>query len=133
MQSNVITLNVDELNNDTTVSTPYTRFDEYQNRTVYVGENHTLASRDQLTLYRSFPSPSGNFKGVGKSSFKLSRDFIVDGADGVSQLVSPMIIEVKVSIPIGVSDADVLKMRQTAVAMLDLDTVMDELNQKLMI
>jgi hypothetical protein len=42
-----------------------------------------------------------------------------------------MIIEVKINVPVGVTDADILQQRQTALALLDLDSVMDALNNRL--
>lgn len=136
MQPNTITLTVDEQNDGATTTDAtieYERYDEYQNRSVYSSENHSLDSRDLLSFSRSFPTKNGNFRGVGKSTFKFTRDISVDGVDGVAQLVTPMIMEVKLSAPVGVSDAEILKFRQTALALLDDDTVMTPLNSQLQI
>ena len=68
MLDNTITLPVDELENDTLVNQDYTRYDEYNNRTIYVGTGHTLAQRDTMTVSRTFPKPYGNHPGVPNSS-----------------------------------------------------------------
>jgi len=133
MQPNSITLPVDYLNNGTTTDETYTRFEEYQNRSVYIGENHSPDMRDTISLYRSFPTKNGNFKGVAKTSVKLSVDHTVPGVDGVAQLSAPIIWELSASIPVGVSVEDALKSRQRALAVLDLDAVMTPLNSQLMV
>lgn len=133
MQPNQLLLDVDYLNDGTTTEETYERYEEYQNRAVYVGENHTPDSRDTVNLYRSFPTKSGNFKGVAKSSIKSTVDHVVPGVDGVAQLTSPVIIEVTFSVPLGVSAADLLKCRQRVLALLDDDAVMDKLNLQLMV
>jgi hypothetical protein len=133
MQANSITLAVDELNNASTTDHVYGRFDEYQNRSVYNHANHSLDSRDTLTMYRTFPKVSGNFKGMAKSAVKFSQDLSVDGVDGVASLVSPIIVEVSFSIPVGATAAEQLIARQRAIALLDDDTVMVALNNQLVI
>ena len=136
MQPNEVILSVDELNDDTTTADAdytYSRFEENLNRSVYVGEGHTLTSRDTLALYRTFPTVNGNFKGVSKTSFKFTVDQGVDGVDGVSTLTAPMIFEVKSSIPVGTSAAQILIGRQKALALLDRDDIMGPLNETLMI
>lgn len=133
MQPSEITLAVDVANNATLVNRVYTRFDQYQNRTVYVGANHTSAVRDSLAFYRSFPRVSGNFKGVDKTSFKITRDMIVTGVDGIASITAPMILEVSFSLPVGVSLATQLELRQQSVALLDRDDIMTPLNSQLLI
>lgn len=133
MQDNVITLAVDELNNDSTVDYDFTRYDEYQNRSVYIGEDHDLASRDTLSLYRTLPKPAGNYKGNAKSSFKISKDYAVDGVDGIASLTAPLIVEVSFSIPVGIAAADRMIARQRAIALLDDDTFMESLTAQLMV
>lgn len=133
MQPNSIILPVDKLNTGVTTDETFGRYDEYQNRTIYTGDGHSLSSDNKLTMYRTFPKPSGNFKGVGKSSYKFTKDFTVLGVDGLAQLTAPLIVEVNFSIPVGISDADVLEARQRALALLDIDTIMDDLNIGLVI
>lgn len=133
MQPNTLTLAVDVLNDGTPVNSTFTRFEEFQNRSVYVDSVHSMAQRSTLSLYRSFPKQSGNFRGVSKSSIKFSRDFNVTGVDGSSTIVSPFIAEVSFSIPLGVTDAEILVMRQRIIALLDADSIMTPLNSMLMI
>lgn len=133
MQPNVITLPVDNANDGNTVDQSYSRYDEYQNRTTYVGENHSPANRDQIAMYRSFPTKSGNFKGTSKSAVKLTEDVSVPGADGVATLTVPCIAEVSFSIPVGMPATKVLELRQRIIALLDDDQIMDDLSVRLMI
>lgn len=134
MQPNVITLAVDEQNDGVgPVDHVFTRFEEYLNRALYVGANHSLAARDTLGLYRTAPKVSGNFRGVAKTAVKFSKDITVLGVDGVANIVAPIIIEVSFSVPVGALSADVLIMRQRQVALLDQDTIMGPLNELLMI
>jgi len=133
MQPNIISLTVDPLNNATTETQEYTRFEEFLNRSKYVTSDHSLQSRDELTLYRTFPKQAGNFRGVGKSATKFALDVLVPGVDDTTTLNSSIIVEVSFSVPVGASDADVLLMRQRAVALLDLDSVMSPLNSQLMV
>jgi len=133
MQDNQLVLQVDPLNDATIVPETYERGETYTHRTVYQGENHSSASRDTVTLYRSYPSKNGNFNGVDKTSVKFSQDQGVLGVDGVSTLSAPFIIEVNFSIPVGVSAAEVLKARQRTIAILDDDAIMDKLNTQLLV
>lgn len=133
MQDNVLTLAVDELNNSVTVDHVFNRFEEHQNRSVYIGASHQLSARDTLTLYRTFPKANGNFKGTGKSALKFTTDKSVEGVDGTTSLTSPIISEVSFSVPVGVSLADMLIARQRLIAILDSDTFMDALMNQLMV
>ena len=134
MQPNQISLSVDTLNDGAAIETQnYDRFEEFLNRSKYVGENHTLAMRDELTLYRTFPKQAGNLRGVQKSAVKFTFDVLVPGVDGTTMLVQPLIIEVSAAIPVGVTDVITRLCRQRAVSLLDLDSVMDPLNNKLMV
>lgn len=133
MQPNTITLAVDELNDSTTVDHTFTRYEEFQNRSVYIGESHDISLRDTLSLYRSFPKQSGNYRGTAKTSVKFTTDVSVVGVDGIASIVSPLILEVSFSVPVGVTPAQLVLARQRAIALLDTDTVMTSLNSTLMI
>lgn len=123
MLDNNYTLAVDVANNGTPVDLTYTRFDEYNNRTVYISENHEPGNEDKLTFYRTLPTSSGNFKGTRKTAFKFSVDVVVPGVDG-TDIQSTCILEVSSSLPVGVS-ADLAKeIRQRALALIDNDTIM---------
>lgn len=129
MLDNSITLPVDETNaGGATANHVFSRHEEYQNRSLYIGEGHLPGeARNQLAFYRTAPKPSGNFKGTRKTSIKLTRDCTVAGVDG-STLTSPRIIEVSFSFPVGAAAADIVLDRQTVIALLDVDTIMDSLN-----
>jgi len=131
MQANTITLAVDELNNASTTNHVYSRFDEYQNRTVYTEAIHQLTLRDTLSFYRTFPKASGNFKGTAKTTLKFSKDYAVDGVDGVASLIAPLIAEVSFSVPVGVTAAAQMIARQRCISILDDDTVMVALMNQL--
>jgi hypothetical protein len=89
--------------------------------------DHDPAARNLLGLYRTAPKVNGNFKGVLKTSAKFTRDYTVAGVDS-SDLVSPAIVEVNFSFPVGFAAADFVEIRQTLLALLDNDTIMDNLN-----
>lgn len=133
MQPNTITLTVDPLNNGTTEQQDYVRYEEAANRSTYIGEDHLPDARNTLAVYRTFPTKTGNFKGVAKSSAKFTQDVVVPGVDGVSQLTAPIIVEVSFSIPVGATAADVKLARQRVVALCDADSIMDALNIQLMV
>jgi hypothetical protein len=132
MLDNTFTLQAD-LENDggTLTDILMTRIEEYLNRSVYKGPDHTLVSRDTLGFYRTAPKKVGNFNGVAKSSVKSTHDHTVAGVDSSTTLTSPIIIETNFSIPVGVTHAQVLAARQRHVALLDLDAIMTKLNEGL--
>jgi hypothetical protein len=131
MQPGTITLQVDELNNDTDVPCLFRQYDKYANRSIYIGPSHELTLQDKFTLYRTFQKVSGNFRGTAKSAFKFSTDYLVSGVDGIADLTAPMIIEVSFSVPVGIAVADQLIGRQRAIALLDDDAVMVPLMNQL--
>lgn len=119
MQADTIILAVDELNNGTTVNQIYTRTDYSGNRSYYIGAAHDALHRDEMTLFRSAAKPTGNFRGVEKTSVKFTWDQQVPGADGVATLTSPGICDCGFSLPIGMSDGAKLELRQRVMAALD--------------
>jgi len=133
MQADQITLQVDPANNDTIVPEVFTRYVESENRSEYIGVNHLPEARNKFALYRTFPTRSGNFKGVAKSAVKFTEDKVVPGVDAASSLTAPAILEISFSVPVGVSIADIVALRQRAIAALDDDTVMNALNTQLLI
>jgi hypothetical protein len=130
MLDNIITLPVDELHDATDVNCAYTRHEESVNRTVYISPDHSLVAPDLLTFYRTPVKQSGNFRGVAKTSAKFSQSILVDGVDATTSVSAPIIIDVGFSVPVGATPAQVLLARQRAVALLDLDAIMDELNNR---
>lgn len=132
MQPDVITLAVDVANNATLVNQVYDRFDYFQNRSIYIGPNHSVASPNTLTLYRTAPKQSGNFKGMAKVAAKFSEAQSVEAVDGTDHSV-PYIFEISEAIPVGTSAAKRKELRQRAIALLDNDAIMDDLDGQLMI
>jgi hypothetical protein len=127
MQDNILTLAVDELNDTNTTDHVYERNRTYENRSLFHEAGHTLVARDTLALYRTEPKVNGNFKGTAKCAMKFSADKSVTGVDGLAALTSPIIGEVSFSVPVGITSADKLIMRQRIIALLDDDTIMDAL------
>lgn len=124
MLDNTLTLSVDEENDGVgPVNHVYTRFDDTPTKSSYIHANHTLAARNTLGFYRTLPKPSGNFKGVAKTSSKFSQDITVLGADG-SSITAPIITEFSVSLPVGATAAQAKIARQRHLALLDRDDVM---------
>lgn len=132
MQADKITLAVDVQNNGTPVNQEFVRSNEEINRTVYSGPGHSLISRNQLVLTRSYPKRTGNYYGAAKSAIKFTRDLAVAQADGTTTQ-APLIMEVSVSMPVGSPTPDLLALRQHLVAILDNDTVCNDLQAKLIV
>lgn len=136
MQPNEIVLDVNDDNDDgttPTVEVTMTRFDEYQNRSEYISDTHTISVRDKLGLYRTQPKQSGNFRGTAKSAVKFTTDHSVAGVDAATTIIAPAIVEVGFSFPVGMTAAQCLVMRMKAVALLQDDTVMVPLTDQLMV
>jgi len=131
MQENTITLAVDETNTGSTTDITYRRYEEGQNKAVYVSPDNTLLNRDQLAFFRSLPKVNGNFRGMAKSSAKFTQDLEVPGVDSSTDLTVPMIVEVSMSLPVGATAAEALLGRQRAIALLDDDAVMIKLEEGL--
>lgn len=119
MLENQITLPVDILNNGTTTSRVYSRYDEYQNRSVYKGPSHTLQSRDTLGFYRTPVKANGADNGVAKSAIKLTMDIEVPGKDPSTTVVKPLIGDVSFSIPVGATPGQTLEFRQRMISVID--------------
>jgi len=119
MLDNTITLQVDVLHDAVLVPHPFTRFEQFLNRTVYVGPGSSDAYRNQMTLLRSTPTESGNFRGVKKTSLKFTKDVGVIGVDATTLNVAPIIGAVNFSIPVGASAAEVLIVREHLIAALN--------------
>jgi hypothetical protein len=124
MQANTITLPVDVLNNGTPVNKEFVRSEETVNRTTYRGPGHTVASRNIMQLYRTFPKRSGNYLGALKPTIKFTRDVTVPNADGSGDVVVPVLLEISASLPVGLTAALAKEIRQHGVAALDLEEVM---------
>lgn len=79
--------------------------DSYQkDMVVYVGPGKTVSAKDDLKLSRTAPKPVATFSGLGRTTSKLTRTVTLTGA------VTPTgeaIIEVNVSVPVGMAGADI--------------------------
>lgn len=135
MLANQITLTVDHDHDGGTtpaIQETYDRYEEYLNRSVYVHEGHTLGAKDTLAFYRTLPKPVGSFKGMAKSAVKFSKEIMVPDSVG-GEVTAPAILHLTASLPVGATSAQKLLMRQRVVALLNDDTVMNELMDKLMV
>lgn len=119
MLDNTITLPVDPANNEQVANEVYTRYEESANRSSYIGQDHSLAVRNTLAVTRSFPTVSGNFKGVAKSALKFTQDIEVEGVNAMTVNSSPMIGTVGFSFPVGTTPSQAMHLRQRIVAAVD--------------
>lgn len=131
MLDNTITLAVDKLNTGALTNVAFSRQEEYQNRAKYISPAHTLAMRDTLDFYRTFPTKTKDFNGVAKSGFKFTVDIVVPGADASTTRIAPQIAEVSFSLPIGFTTAQLVELRQRIIAVLDNDALMVRINERL--
>lgn len=133
MQANTITLAVDVLNNGTLVDQAFTRYDDSTpNRSIYIGPGHTLSSREQFALLRTFPKRTGAYYGSAKAAVKFTSDVVVPQADG-TDTTAPLIAEIGFSIPVGTTPAKLVELRQRILAILDRDDVVGVLLSQLSI
>lgn len=95
----------------------YDRFMTYLNRSEYHSSEHTNSMRDILNFYRSPIKSSGNFRGTCKTAMKLTVDQVVPGVDVETSLIRPAIIEIGSSMPIGMTDAQVVALCMRASAL----------------
>lgn len=131
MLDNTVTLPVDLLNSGVTTNQVYTRHEEFANRSKYISPAHSLGLRDTLDMYRTFPNKTKTFNGVAKSGFKFTTDIEVPGADSTTSVVAPEIAEVSFSLPVGFTTVQLLILRQRIIALLDNDSIMNRLNERL--
>lgn len=132
-QPTTIALSVDTENTGVISTLTYSHFESIANRSIYNSEHHDLIMRDTLGLYRTFPKPTETFRGVGRSAIKFTSDITVAGRDGTSNIVSPLIMEISFSVPVGATEAQIVEIRQRAIALLDSDAIMNPLNLNLMV
>jgi len=94
------------------------------NRTSWHGESHTDQMRDELSLLVGDPKTSANFRGVRKSTFKITRDQEVTGVDTSTELIAPLIANVSFSAPVGTSDAAFIDVCEAIRGLLDQPALM---------
>jgi hypothetical protein len=70
----------------------------------YIGPNKTVSVKDDAKLYRVAPKPTSAFSGVGRTTAKLTRTHTLTGALTPS---GEAILEINVSIPVGMASADI--------------------------
>lgn len=129
MQENIIEFDVNENHDGTTiVERMLRRAEEGNGRSVYHMDGHTRLRRQTLTLLRTYAKKVGSFNGTDKTAFKFTLDKEVQAVDPTSSVVAPLIAEVSFSIPVGTSPENVLALRQTLVAVLNFDQMMDRLH-----
>lgn len=119
MLDNTVTLPVDVANSGSTSNRVYTRYSEFQDRSIYNGPAHTLTTRDTLGFYRTPVKSNGADNGVAKSALKLTQDIEVAGKDSSTFVVKPMIGNCDFSIPVGATVEQTLEFRQRMIAALD--------------
>lgn len=129
MQPNTITLAVDLTNSGSTTNVVYTRHEEQVNRTTYGGPAHTFTTTETMQFYRTLPTRSGTFLGAAKTSVKFTKSITVPNSEG-ADTVYPLIGEISFSVPVGGTAAEVKELRQTILAALDRDDIMDALNNQ---
>lgn len=129
MLDNTITIQTDI--QGTPTAEVFTRFQEFLNRTIYVGATNSLVSRCLLSLFRTAPKKVGNFNGVAKSAAKFTQDIEVPGVDSATTLTSPIIFELSCSIPVGATDVQSDLVRQRVAAFILEDDNIVRLNDKL--
>lgn len=123
---NTLTLAVDTANTGTTTDVDFTFHEDSSSKCTFISENHSLVSQDKLDFYRKPNTRSGNYLGNVKVAAKYTKDRTVAGADG-SDVVSPSIGEFSLSLPVGMTTAEVLEFRQYFVALADRDDVWNAL------
>lgn len=131
MQADQITLAVDVANNASLVNKVFNRIEDPVGRSIYFGvtDAHTPALRNTLNFYRTYPKRSGLFLGSTKTAVKFTRDVAVPNAEGSGNIVTPIIIEVTFSVPVGTPTATLLALRQHVVAIVDRDDICGKLNE----
>jgi len=133
MQPDQITLAVDVLANNTLVDEIFTRYEEQTNRSTYIGVGHLPDDRNTMGLYRTQPTRAGNFKGVGKSSVKMTKDITVSGVDNSTSLTAPIIFDFSASVPVGATIADLVHERERMIAVLRSHDFMNSLQLQMMV
>lgn len=105
MLENTVTLTLP--NGGTPVEKVATRIGVVSNdRSTYNIAGHTTLSRKMLSFGRTYPKRNGAFLGVARGNIKITLDRSVLDAKGAT-IVSPDILDISMSIPVGADDATV--------------------------
>lgn len=129
-QNDTITLAVDIANTGTTTNESYTSYNNTGSIHTYIGPDHAPDFQNTLKLYRTEPSASGAFKGYLDSKISFGQDFTVSAVDGTN-IVRMGFASLQIRVPVGVTEAQILHLRQRVLAILDTDAIMGKLNYKL--
>lgn len=129
-QNDTITLAVDIANTGTTTNEAYTSYNNTGSIHTYIGPDHAPDLQNTLKLYRTEPSASGAFKGYLDSKVSFGQDFTVSAVDGTN-IVRMGFASLQIRVPVGVTEAQILHLRQRVLAILDADAIMGKLNYKL--
>jgi hypothetical protein len=108
----------------------YSRHAESENRSTYIAPDHSVATRNTLTFYRTEPKTVANYFGTAKVAMKFSKDFTVTlptGGDGKA----PAIAELSVSIPVGVTKENAMALVSRVSDLLSAGTIAEDLISKL--
>lgn len=98
------------------------------NRSTYINKvNHSPSSKDQVQLYRTDPKPSGISVGTRKCAIKMTRDVAVETADGAGTHKLPLICELKLAIPEGVTEAQLVEIVSKMGSLMGTPAVMTDL------
>jgi len=127
MLNNTITLQVDVLANATLVDAPFRRFQEFADRSLYVGDAHSSTTKDTLQFYRTAAKPQGKSRGVQKCAVKLTATQSVPSTINDETILADEIAFLQFNLPVGISPARKLELRQRLIAMLKDDAVMGPL------
>jgi hypothetical protein len=85
----------------------YGRDEEAVNRTTYTSDTeHKLDMRKQFQLYRTRARRNGVSRGSSKCAVKFTTDVSVDNVAGDGEIILPAILEVSLSLPLGISDVE---------------------------
>jgi hypothetical protein len=82
------------------------RHEEQLNRSTYITPTHTPSNRGMVQLYRTPSKRAGSYLGTSKTMVKVTNDTTVPNADGSGNVVTPIIMELSASVPVGTSEAD---------------------------
>jgi len=120
-------LSVDTTNDSTPETFDYERIDASQSKSVYtLAGSHNDASRDKLEFFRTAPKPVASYFGNRKSAIKITRDYSVATPDG-GNVITPLILDLKISKPVGVTVAQLIEAAQILLSVLDDDTLMEDI------
>lgn len=118
MQEDTITLDVDVLNNGTTVPRAYGRQKTLENISFFNGPEATLSTRDELMLQRKMNTRQGNSQGVYACKVRNAQNKAVPGVDTTTNVEHLIAIDTEFRIPVGVPEAEVLEFLMRHVAVL---------------